>query len=149
MRFKLQGCYLKSTNPLVIVIHLLLYVGAFIGYKCHIAQNLQNHRITKVEKDLQDHLVQLSTYHQYSPSKLCPLVQHLTISWTLSRDSDTTTSMVSLFQCLTTLSEKTFFLIFSLNLPFCNLRPFPLVLSSVTQKKRLTPNSPQPPFRYL
>jgi len=39
----------------------------------------QNHRITKVEKDLEDHLVQLSTYHQYFPTKPCSSV-HLNVS---------------------------------------------------------------------
>ena len=37
---------------------------------------LQNHRITKVGKDLQDHPVQPSTYHQHCPTKPCPSVQH-------------------------------------------------------------------------
>ncbi|KFQ72252.1 Leucine-rich repeat and IQ domain-containing protein 1, partial [Phaethon lepturus] len=42
---------------------------------------------------------------------------------------------------------KKFFLISNLNLPWRNLRPFPLVLSLVTWEKRPTPSSPQPPFR--
>ncbi|KAK4831110.1 LOW QUALITY PROTEIN: hypothetical protein QYF61_015413 [Mycteria americana] len=76
-----------------------------------------------------------------------------------SRDGDSTTSLGSLFQCLITLSVKKNFLISSLNLPWRNLRPFPLVLSLVTWEKRLTPLlynllsvvesnkvSPQPPF---
>ena len=46
-----------------------------------------------------------------------------------SRDGDSTTSLESLFQCLTTLSVKKFFLIFNLKLPWRNLRPFPLILS--------------------
>ncbi|KAK4821778.1 LOW QUALITY PROTEIN: hypothetical protein QYF61_000839 [Mycteria americana] len=70
-------------------------------------------------------------------------------------DGDSTASLGSLFQCLTTLSVKKFFLISNLNLPWCNLRPFPLVLSLVTWDKRPTPTSlqpesnkvsPQPPF---
>ncbi|KAK4833077.1 hypothetical protein QYF61_027739 [Mycteria americana] len=48
-----------------------------------------------------------------------------------SRDGDSTTSLGSLFQCLITLSVKKNFLISSLNLPWRNLRPFPLVLSLV------------------
>ena len=44
-----------------------------------------------------------------------------------SRVGDSTTSLGSLFKCLTTLSEK-FLLISNLNLPWCNLRSFPLVL---------------------
>ena len=47
----------------------------------------------------------------------------------MSRDSDSATSLGSLFQCLTTLLENNFFLISNLNLPWHNLRPFPLVLS--------------------
>ncbi|KAK4820465.1 LOW QUALITY PROTEIN: hypothetical protein QYF61_027747 [Mycteria americana] len=54
-----------------------------------------------------------------------------------SRDGDSTTSLGSLCQCLTTLSVQKFFLISSLNLPWCNLRPFPLVLSLITWEKRL------------
>ena len=63
-----------------------------------------------------------------------------------SRDGDSTTSLRSLFQCLTTLSVKKFFLISNLNLPWCNLRPFPLILSPVTSEKRPTPL--YIPFRY-
>ena len=40
------------------------------------------HRITKVGKDLQDHPVQPSTYHQYFATKPYPLVKHLNVSWT-------------------------------------------------------------------
>ena len=48
----------------------------------------------------------------------------------ISRGSDSTTSLGSLFQCLTTLSEK-FFLMLNLNLPWRILRPFPLILSQL------------------
>ena len=58
-----------------------------------------------------------------------------------SRDGDSTTSLGSLFQCLTTLSVKKCFLTSNLNLPWRNLRPFPLVLSPVTSEKRPTPPS--------
>ncbi|KAK4819628.1 hypothetical protein QYF61_008848 [Mycteria americana] len=61
-----------------------------------------------------------------------------------SRDGDSTTSLGSLFQCLITLSVKKNFLISSLNLPWCNLRPFPLVLSLVVVESNKV--SPQPPF---
>ena len=54
-----------------------------------------------------------------------------------SRDGDSTTSLGSLLQCVTTLSGKKFFLISNhLNLPWCNLRPFPLALSLITWEKR-------------
>ena len=48
-----------------------------------------------------------------------------------SRDGDSTTSLRSLLQCLTTLSVKKGFLIANLNLLWHNFRPFPLVLSPV------------------
>ena len=46
-----------------------------------------------------------------------------------SRKGAFTTSLGNLFQCLTTLTVKNFFLTSSLNLPFSSLKPFPLVLS--------------------
>ena len=54
------------------------------------------------------------------------------------RDRNSTISLDSLFQHLTTLLERIFFLISNLNLPWHNLRPFPLVLSLVVWKKRMT-----------
>jgi len=45
-----------------------------------------------------------------------------------SRNGDSITSLGSPFQYLTTLLEKKFFLISNLNLPYCNLRPFPPIL---------------------
>ncbi|KAK4822662.1 hypothetical protein QYF61_019029 [Mycteria americana] len=62
-------------------------------------------------------------------------------------DGESTTSLGSLFQCLTTLLVKPFFLISSLNFPWRNLRLFSLILPLVTWEKRLTPTSLQPPFR--
>ena len=41
--------------------------------------NFRDHRITDVVKDLQDHPVQLSTYHQYFLTKPRPLIQYLCI----------------------------------------------------------------------
>jgi len=77
-----------------------------------------------------------------------------------SRDGTSAASLDSLFQCLTALSVKKFFLIPSLNFSWYNLRVFPLVLLPVTWEKRPTPPcynfsqvvlksnnvSPQPPF---
>uniref|UniRef100_A0A8B9M5I0 Disco interacting protein 2 homolog C n=1 Tax=Accipiter nisus TaxID=211598 RepID=A0A8B9M5I0_9AVES len=65
------------------------------------------------------------------------------------RDGDSTTSLGSLFQYLTTLLVKKFFLISNLNLPWCNLRTFLPVLLLVAWEKVLTPTSLQPPFRQL
>ena len=45
-----------------------------------------------------------------------------------SRDGDPTTSLGSLCQCLTTLSEKKCFLISNLKLPWYNVRPLLLIL---------------------
>ncbi|KAK4810518.1 hypothetical protein QYF61_004481 [Mycteria americana] len=53
-----------------------------------------------------------------------------------SRDGDSTTSLDSLFQCLITLLVKKFFLTSNLNLPWRNLRPFPLVLSLTLHQLR-------------
>ena len=62
-----------------------------------------------------------------------------------SRDGDSTTSLGSLFQCLTTVSVKKFFLISNLNFPWHNLRPLPLILSLVTWDHRPPPASLQLP----
>lgn len=70
-----------------------------------------------------------------------------------SRDGNSTTPLGSLFHCITALSEMNFSLIPNLNIPWCNLRLLPLVLSllpgsiTVTWEQRLTPTSLQPPFR--
>jgi len=65
-----------------------------------------------------------------------------------SKVVDSTTSLGSPFQHLTTLLEK-YILTSYLNLPWSNKRLFPLFLSLVTREKRLTLTSPQPPFRLL
>ena len=87
----------------------------------------QNHRIIKVGKDHEDYPVQPSTYPQY-----CPITTRLrttpTLSLNTSRDADPTTSLGSLFQCITTPPEKKFFLISNLTLSWHNLRPSPLIL---------------------
>ncbi|KAK4820179.1 hypothetical protein QYF61_021451, partial [Mycteria americana] len=69
-----------------------------------------------------------------------------------SRDGDSTTSLGSLFQCLITLSVKKNFLISSLNLPWRNLRPFPLPVPMLDHpfSKEIFPNSQsQPPLAQL
>jgi len=50
-------------------------------------------------------------------TKPCPKVPRLHVFLKTSGDGDFTTSLGSLFQCLTTLSVKKFFLISNLNLP--------------------------------
>ena len=74
------------------------------------------------------------------PTKSCLLVQHLNISWTppgttglddpvglfpplwFYDSNDSTNSLGSPFQHLITLSEKKFFLIPNMNIPWCNFR---------------------------
>jgi len=46
----------------------------------------------------------------------------------VSRDHASATSLSKLFQCLTTLSVKDFFLLSNLNLSSLSLKPFPLIL---------------------
>ena len=58
----------------------------------------------------------------------------------LSKDGDSTTSLGSLFQCLTTLSVKKRILISNLNLPWGNSEAISFILSLVTWDKRLTPH---------
>ena len=66
------------------------------------------------------------------------------------QDGVSTTSLGSLFQCITILWVKHFFLISNLNLPCPTLKPFPLVLSlstlinsrtNVSLQQLLTPNT--------
>lgn len=56
-----------------------------------------------------------------------------------SCNGDSTTSLRNLFQSITTLFVKTFFLISNLNLPWQNSWPFPLVLLLVDWEMRPTP----------
>ena len=88
----------------------------------------QNHRITKVGKDPQDHPVQPSTHHQWF-SHTMSLNTTSQCSLNTSGVGDSTTSLGSPLQCLTTLLEKQYFLMSNLNLPWHNLRPFPLIRS--------------------
>lgn len=57
------------------------------------------------------------------------------------RNCDSTSSLGNLFECLTTLLVKVFFVIYNLNCPWHNLRSFPLVPLPVTweQKNALEP----------
>ncbi|KAK4829388.1 LOW QUALITY PROTEIN: hypothetical protein QYF61_003728 [Mycteria americana] len=77
----------------------------------------------------------------------------------LDMDGDSTTSLGSLCQCLTTLSMKTFFPISNLNLPWHNLKPLPLSYGLLLGRRDRPPPlynllsvvesnmvSPQPPF---
>ena len=107
---------------------------------------LADHRIIGWERLLR------SSVPTICPTPSC-LLNHISQSATSThflntyRDGDSTASLGSLFQCLTTLSVKKFFLISSLNLPWCSLRSLPLILLLVTWEKRPTPASLQPSFR--
>ena len=65
-----------------------------------------------------------------------------------SREGAATASLGNLFQCLTTLMVKNFFLIFDLNLPSFSLKPLPLVLSLRALVKSPSPAFLYVPFRY-
>jgi len=90
-------------------------VSPWLHYAAEIGnhQESHNYKITKVEKDHYDHLVQPSAPpcpHTMSLSATSPWFLHT------SRGSDCTTSLGSLCQCLTTVAEKIFFLTSNLNL---------------------------------
>ena len=53
-----------------------------------------------------------------------------------SRDGDSSTSLGSPFQCLTTLSKKDFFLISNLNFPWWNLSLFSVALLPISQREK-------------
>ena len=57
-----------------------------------------------------------------------------------TRNGDSTTSLSSLFQCNTTLSQVKFFPVYNLNLLWHNLRSLTLISPPVTWEKRLTPH---------
>lgn len=59
----------------------------------------------------------------------------------ISRDGDFTSPLGKLFQCFKILSIEKFFLLLNLNLPWCTLRTFLLILSLSTWEKRLTPTN--------
>jgi len=86
----------------------------------------QNDRVILVGKELQDPRV------QPQPTPLCPLLTSLSATspqlLNTSRDSDCTTSVGSPCHCITALPKKKHFLIFNLNIPWQNIRPFPLGL---------------------
>ena len=81
-------------------------------------------------------------------SSLKWLRTHSSLALDVSRNRASTTSLGNLFQCLTTLTVKYFFLISNLNLPSISLKPFPLVLSPQTLLMNLSPSFLYPIFSY-
>ena len=109
------------------------------------ADLLHAYRIAQVGKDLKDHQVQLHIlYDIYTPyypnsnnAQLNHVPEHCIQFLNTSRDGDSTTSLGSSLQCLTTLSVNKFFLTSNLNLPWRHLRPFPLIFLSKRAEKKL------------
>ena len=69
---------------------------------------LLSHRIAQVGKDLKDHRVQPRPNHSTLTQTIMSLSTTSEQFLNTSRDSDSTTSLGSLFQCLTTLSVEKF-----------------------------------------
>lgn len=81
-----------------------------------------------------------------NPALLCSLLNcilkcHITYLSNASRDGDCSTSLGCLFQCLTTFSVKKVFVIYNLNMPWHNLRAFPLILLLVNVGEETTSHS--------
>ena len=97
--------------------------------------NKQNHRITesarleKTSKIIQSNCPHISGT-SYKAKSLSTNYKHFLKS---SRVSDSTTSLGSPFQCVST--PLKLFLTSNLNLPWCNLRPFPLVLRYIEEQR--------------
>ena len=88
------------------------------------------HRTIKVGKDLQNHAVQLFTYHQYSPLNHVPQYNNKMFLEHSQRQQLHHHSGQPI-PALTTFPEKNFFLISNRKLHWCNFRPFPLVVSLI------------------
>jgi len=74
---------------------------------------IESLRLEKISKIIKSNCQPNTTM----PTKPCPKVPHLHIFLNTSSDGGSTTSLCSLFQCLTALSGKKFFLISNLNDP--------------------------------
>ena len=101
-----------------------------------------------LEGTLKNHLVQCLCRGQghLSPIRLLKALSSLTLN--TSKDWTSTTSPDNLFQCLTTLIIKNFFLMSRLNLPSFSLKPLPLVLSLQALVKCLVMQCLEIPFKY-
>ena len=102
--------------------------------------------ITKVGKDLPDHVVQLSNYHQYFRTKPCPSVQHLNVSWTppewwgyhLPGQPDPAPDQSFREEIFPDIQPES---------PLAQLQAIPSSPITVTWEKKLMPTLTHPPFR--
>lgn len=85
---------------------------------------IESPRLEKNSKVIQSNCPPITSISHYTMS-LSTTSEHFLNT---SRDSDSITSLGSLYHCLTTLAEKKFFLTSNFSHPWHNLRPFPLVL---------------------
>lgn len=122
-----------------IIVHVI-YITDCVNHKWlekNFKINNSNHQVHLLSPITKPHPLESCTSHQLN----------------VSRDKDSTTSLNSLSQWLAALSVRKFFLMSNLNLPWCNLRPFPFIQSLVTWEKRSTPSLLQPllwfPFCFL
>lgn len=105
------------------------------GYLCN---RTQSFRLKKPLKTIEPN-------HKPGTAKSTMSLSATTKLLNTSRDDGSTTCLSSLFQSVT-LSVKTFFLLFSLNFPWHNLRPYPLY-HLLHGRKKVTPTLLQPPVR--
>ena len=97
-------------------------------YRLWVSKIIQSLRLEKTSKIIKSNHQPNTTV----PTKPCPELPHLYIFRTPPRMATPSLPWAGLFQCLTTLSVKKFFLISNLKLPWHNLRLFPIVLSIVS-----------------
>ena len=102
-----------------------------------------------VGRDLKDHLVPTPLPWAGTPSTRPGCSKsHPAWPWTLPGRGQPQLRWDNLFQCLTSLIVKNFFLISSLNLPSFTLKTLPLVLSLQALVKSPSPAFLQAPLRY-
>lgn len=101
--------------------------------------------LEKTSKVIESNL--LTNHHFVNwTTALTAMFSHLLDSF---RDNYSTTSPGSLFQGLTTLFMKKFFLMSKLSLPWSSLRLCPLILSLVVWENRVVSTWLQPPYKEL
>ena len=86
-------------------------------------------RMVWAGRDLSDHLVPTSAIGTDASHQTRLFTAPCSLAFNASREGACTTSLGNLFQWLTTLTVKHYFLVSSPNLPSSSLKPFPLVPS--------------------